>query len=172
MSDSSQPHGLQPTRLLWPWDSPGKSTGVGAIAFSGDSCYQELIPKDPDSGCRVKQSFPKQLRSACLTQKQKAHSLPWNSGEQGDEVCFQQVPQVASCKLSIGPGFSTGAILPLPGNTRPCLGCLWSSGLECSWNRVGGTRDAAPHPTAPRTAPYREQCGLNVSSAETEKPWC
>ena len=29
MSDSSQPHGLQPTRLLRPWDSPGKSTGVG-----------------------------------------------------------------------------------------------------------------------------------------------
>ena len=29
MSDSLQPHGLQPTRLLRPWDSPGKSTGVG-----------------------------------------------------------------------------------------------------------------------------------------------
>ena len=29
VSDSSQPHGLQPTRLLYPWDFPGKSTGVG-----------------------------------------------------------------------------------------------------------------------------------------------
>ena len=29
MSDSSQPHGLQTTRLLRPWDFPGKSTGVG-----------------------------------------------------------------------------------------------------------------------------------------------
>ena len=29
VSDSSRPHGLQPTRLLYPWDSPGKSTGVG-----------------------------------------------------------------------------------------------------------------------------------------------
>ena len=29
MSDSSQPQGLQPTRLLRPWDFPGKSTGVG-----------------------------------------------------------------------------------------------------------------------------------------------
>ena len=28
VSDSLQPHGLQPTRLLRPWDSPGKSTGV------------------------------------------------------------------------------------------------------------------------------------------------
>ena len=29
VSDSSWPHGLQPTRLLHPWDFPGKSTGVG-----------------------------------------------------------------------------------------------------------------------------------------------
>ena len=29
MPDSSGPHGLQPTRLLRPWDFPGKSTGVG-----------------------------------------------------------------------------------------------------------------------------------------------
>ena len=28
-SDSFPPHGLQPTRLLCPWDSPGKNTGVG-----------------------------------------------------------------------------------------------------------------------------------------------
>ena len=27
--DSSRPHGLQPTRLLHPWDSQGKGTGVG-----------------------------------------------------------------------------------------------------------------------------------------------
>ena len=29
VSNSSRPHGLQPTRLLYPWDFPGKSTGVG-----------------------------------------------------------------------------------------------------------------------------------------------
>ena len=29
MSDSVRPHGLQPTRLLCPWDSPGKNAGVG-----------------------------------------------------------------------------------------------------------------------------------------------
>ena len=28
MSDSQRPQGLQPTRLLRPWDSPGKNTGV------------------------------------------------------------------------------------------------------------------------------------------------
>ena len=39
MSDSSQPHGLQPTRLLHPWDFPGKSTGVG--------CHC-LLPSTPE----------------------------------------------------------------------------------------------------------------------------
>ena len=29
VSNSSRPHGLQPTRLLCPWDFPGKSTGMG-----------------------------------------------------------------------------------------------------------------------------------------------
>ena len=28
MSDTLQPHGLYPTRLLCPWDTPGKNTGV------------------------------------------------------------------------------------------------------------------------------------------------
>ena len=29
VSNPKRPHGLQPTRLLRPWDFPGKSTGVG-----------------------------------------------------------------------------------------------------------------------------------------------
>ena len=38
VSNSSQPHGLQPTRLLRPWDFPGKSTGLGChrlLHFNG-----------------------------------------------------------------------------------------------------------------------------------------
>ena len=33
MSDSLLPHGLEPTRLLCPQDSPGKNTGVGCCAL-------------------------------------------------------------------------------------------------------------------------------------------
>ena len=29
VADSLQPHGLQPTSLLCPWESPGKNAGVG-----------------------------------------------------------------------------------------------------------------------------------------------
>ena len=28
-----RPHGLKPTRLLCPWNFPGKNTGVGCISF-------------------------------------------------------------------------------------------------------------------------------------------
>ena len=33
VSDPQRPHGLQPSRLLHPWDFPGKSTGVGCHCF-------------------------------------------------------------------------------------------------------------------------------------------
>ena len=33
MSQSLQPHGLSPTRLLCSWDSPGKNTGAGCHAL-------------------------------------------------------------------------------------------------------------------------------------------
>ena len=40
MSDPQRPHGLQPSRLLHPWDFPGKSTGVGCHCL-----LQEIFPK-------------------------------------------------------------------------------------------------------------------------------
>ena len=33
LSDSLQPQGLQPARLLCPWESPGENTGVGSRSF-------------------------------------------------------------------------------------------------------------------------------------------
>ena len=45
MSDSLWPHGLQPARLLCPWNSPGKNTGVGSCSFlRGIFPTQELKP--------------------------------------------------------------------------------------------------------------------------------
>ena len=39
MSNSLQPHRLQPTRLLCPWDSPGKNIGMGSHSF-----LQGIVP--------------------------------------------------------------------------------------------------------------------------------
>ena len=38
------PHGLQPTRLLRPWDFPGKSTGVG--------CHRLLLKPEVKEGSK------------------------------------------------------------------------------------------------------------------------
>ena len=38
VSDSLQPPGLYPARLLCPWDFPGRNTGVGCHAFSKGPC--------------------------------------------------------------------------------------------------------------------------------------
>ena len=35
VSDSVRPHGLSPSRLLCPWDSPGKNAGVAAMPPPG-----------------------------------------------------------------------------------------------------------------------------------------
>ena len=43
VSDSQRPHGLQPTRLLHPWDFPGKSTGVGCHCPEEASFIQSAI---------------------------------------------------------------------------------------------------------------------------------
>ena len=39
VSDSLQPHEPKPTRFLWPWNSPGKNTGVGI-----HSLLQGIVP--------------------------------------------------------------------------------------------------------------------------------
>ena len=45
VSDAWRPHGLQPTRLLCPWDFQGKSTGVGChILLQGIFLTQESNP--------------------------------------------------------------------------------------------------------------------------------
>ena len=66
MSDSSRPNGLQPTRLLHPWDFPGKSTGVGCHCLLGMFAYKVL--SDPPSiyhfGDIICQSPPTYLGSS------------------------------------------------------------------------------------------------------------
>ena len=47
MSDFLWPHGLQPTRLLCPWDFPGKNTGVGCHSLLQGSFDPGLKPASP-----------------------------------------------------------------------------------------------------------------------------
>ena len=48
MSNSLQPHGLQPARLFCPWKSPGKNTGVGCHFL-----LQVIFPTQGQNSCLV-----------------------------------------------------------------------------------------------------------------------
>jgi len=55
MSDSARPHRQQPTRLLRPWDFPGKSAGVGCHCLFRHKRQQPLLTaahcrRQPDLG--------------------------------------------------------------------------------------------------------------------------
>ena len=50
VSDSVRPYGLWPARLLWPWDSPGKNSGVG--------CHALLQGDLPDPGTELMFPMP------------------------------------------------------------------------------------------------------------------
>ena len=39
VSESVRPHGRQPARLLCPWDSPDKNTGVGSHVLLQETIY-------------------------------------------------------------------------------------------------------------------------------------
>ena len=53
VSDSSRPHGLQPFRLLRPWDFPGKSTGVGCHCLLRS--YSRQLPIISKGDCLLRQ---------------------------------------------------------------------------------------------------------------------
>ena len=67
VSNSSRPHGLQPTRLLRPWDFPGKSTGVG--------CYRLLHTRS--SNPSQSRMFAAVLCDGSVRQADQLRSHPW-----------------------------------------------------------------------------------------------
>ena len=85
VSESSWPHGLQPTRLLRPWDFPGKSTGVSChfllqgIFLSQGSNQQwnlNLVPFYSKTYCL----FTKAMATHSST---LAWKIPWTEGPGG-----------------------------------------------------------------------------------------
>ena len=73
VSDSERPHGLQPTRLLHPWDFPGKSTGVGCHCLLHK--HHGTISKTTSSYLRFPLTQLVKLNLILLSLKQKAPSI-------------------------------------------------------------------------------------------------
>ena len=63
ISDYSRPHGLQPTRLLHPWDFPGKSTGVGCHTYRLRLLLERKVMTNLDSILKSKDiTLPTKVR--------------------------------------------------------------------------------------------------------------
>ena len=77
MSDSLRPHGLQPGRLLCPWNSPSKNTGLG--------CHALLRGDLPNPGIK-----PASLTSPALVGGLFTTSTTWEAPlyNQLDVKCF------------------------------------------------------------------------------------
>ena len=85
VSDSLRPHGLWPTRLLCPWDCPGKNTGVGCHASSRGSFNPGIKPRflalQADSLPSEPLGKPKNTRVGSLSLPQGIfQAQEWNRG--------------------------------------------------------------------------------------------
>ena len=66
MSDSLQPHGLEPARLLCRWNSPGQNTGVGSI-FLLQGIFPTQVLDPGISHCRRNELFGQPNSSLCYS---------------------------------------------------------------------------------------------------------
>ena len=136
MSDSVRPHGLQATRLLQPWDSPGKSTGVGC------ECLLHLIIEN-----LIKKAFWR---------------VPWwSSGK--ESTCQRRRhwfdPWSRKTAPAVGP-LSLWATTADVSALELCLATRDATTIETRARHQRGAptlrskRKALPHPRRPRVATY------------------
>ena len=92
MSDSLRPHGLQPARLLCPWDFPGENTGMGChFLLQGIFLTQKSPALQADSLPLSNQGNPKQ---------KPVPTFPLDLdtvGEKGGRVALQPLCQQSPC---------------------------------------------------------------------------
>ena len=127
MPNSQRPHGLQPTRLLHPWDFPGKSAGVGChCLLQGIFPTQELNPGPPH--CRQMlyhlshQGSPRILEWVAFPTPGELPDLeiePWSPALQADSLPAE-LPFL-STRASIRQEKKELNMLMLP----PLLGDIW-----------------------------------------------
>ena len=104
-SDFLWPCRLQPIRLLWPWDSSGKNTGVG--------CHGPL------QGIFLTQgSNPGLLHCRQVLSHQEALSFPWGLEKRSSPFSFPPRThlshQILSCPLNSSQSIATSGPLHMP----------------------------------------------------------
>ena len=100
VSDSSRPHGLQPTRLHHPWDFPGKSTGVGC------HCLLQYYPSGTVKWTEwLLQALSEGLFDVLQWVKREALKSGWTGGR----VTYSRPSQVALC-CAVHPCWPEGPV--------------------------------------------------------------
>ena len=83
LSDSVQPYGLWPARLLWPWGSPGKNSGVGCHALLQgdlpDPGTELMFPMPPAGGFSTTSAAWEEAAAGTSSVKQEG-KLSWGIG--------------------------------------------------------------------------------------------
>ena len=100
MSDSLWPPGLQPARLLCPWDSPGKNTGVGCCAL-----LQGIFPtKGSNLGLRHcrQTSYRWATRETLLMCYHRSEWSMWGWGPRPEERQSSAEREQSCCSLLCG----------------------------------------------------------------------
>ena len=142
MSDSVRPHRRQPTRLLRPWDSPGKNTGVGChfllqcIKVKSESEVSQSCPTLSDPmDCSLPGSSAHGIFQARVLEwgaiafsiwgGRFPHSVSSPSFCRGEPSPFWTgLCQPASWSGSQGMSLPLGSVSPPPSHTPLCLALL------------------------------------------------
>ena len=119
VSDSLRPHGLQPTRLLRPWDFPGKRTGVGChFLFQGifptqglnpglPHCRQTLYPLSHQGSLKKKINKFKNSKSESRSSRVWLFATPWTVAHQAPlSMGFFQARILELAAIPFPSGFS------------------------------------------------------------------
>ena len=110
VSDSLQPQGLQPNRLLCPWNSPGKNTEVGSHSllqgiFTTQRSNLSLLHCRQILYCLSHQGNPSSKPNYGLLRFWASHELPWHLGhsDHSTEIYSEEAGKGTNRKHSFSP---------------------------------------------------------------------
>ena len=122
-SDSLQPCGLQPARLLCPWDSLGKNTGMG--------CYDLFQGDLPNSGIRPESLMLPALAGGFFTTSSTWEAPNWGSSRWNIKVGYPKESRPANLTTWLFERLLSFVSLGLSCCSRAFSGCsTWTS----HWN--------------------------------------